>query len=201
MDFIKYSTLFITDKKTTYQDFEVTQSYKRYINQTHHFEMKSTSTNPEMYSSDKDSLKDMIQTTWKLMLVISAVLTVLAFSYLGKCIYRQWTSNTLQIRNTDIITSRENNQSESDYERVHYVENGDFQSYQTPTDDSMHTISNVLNQGSGSEKIDLASINISLGSSNDESTHRENVSENHMYENEPDRGLTKPCDLYITPCM
>lgn len=80
MDFIKYSTLFITDKKTTYQDFEVTQSYKKYINQTHHFEMKSTSTNPEMYSSDKDSLKDMIQTTWKLMLVISAVLTVLAFS-------------------------------------------------------------------------------------------------------------------------
>lgn len=194
--------MFITDKGTTYQHVEVTQSYEKYINKTGHFEMKSTSTNPEINdSSDKDSLKDMIKTTWKLMLIIFAVLTVLAFSYIGKCIYRQWTSRALQIRNTAIITSRENNQTESHYERVQDVENGDPQSYQTPTDDNIHTNSNVLNQGTGSEKIDLASINISLGSSNEESTHRESVSESHMYENEPDRNLTKPCDLYITPCM
>lgn len=152
--------------------------------------MKSTSTEIDV-TRGGDNLENRINIIWQLMLVILAVILVLAFSYIGKCVHRQW----LSVRNvtTHDLSLNENKQIESNYERVEDV---DSQCYLTAAYVDIRVAGNATNQ-----EISDPSIAVSLEPSNDMLQHRENASNYNVHENSSEKGVKEFDDLYIIPCL
>lgn len=167
-------------------------SFDKHVNQTAQFQVKSTSTEIDV-TRRGDHFEKRINIIWQLMLVILAVILVLAFSYLGKCVHRQWVS----VRNvtTHDISLNENKQTESNYERVVDV---DSQCYLTAAyvDVREFEAGNTTNKD-----IPDGSVVVSLDPSNDVLQYRETPSNNDMHENSSERGAKEFDNLYITPCL
>lgn len=67
---------------------------------THQMEEKSTFTIPKITESNiRGNFENRIQNIWQFMLIMLAVFSVMALTYLGKCVHRQWTSRSLQVSN------------------------------------------------------------------------------------------------------
>lgn len=194
--------MLITDEKTGFTVSHLTiTSFSKYINQSYDFESKSTSSVLDINETkDEDSLKNSIKTIWQLMIMILAVLVFLALVYLGKCVRRQFTSRTHQVGPTNTATSmlNENHQIESCYEQIQDAEHEDSGRYLTPACDESRTAGTCLNQETIEEKIELLSVAMTSGLSNDNVLKKEKASDKHdMYENT----VNEYDDMYISPCM
>lgn len=196
--------MFITDEETGFTVPHVTlTSFSKYVNQSHGFESKSTSTVLDINETkDEDSLKNSIKTIWQLMLMILAVLVFLALVYLGKCVRRQFSLRTHQVSNTNTATPNvmlnENHQIEGCYEQIQDAEHEDSGRYLTPACNENSTVGSCPNQETIEEKIELVSIAMMPGPSNDNVQKREKASDkNDMYKNT----VKEYDDMYISPCM
>lgn len=102
--------------------------------------------------------------------MILAVLVFLAVVYLGKCVRRQFTSRTPQGSHTNTATPNimlnENHQIEGCYEQIQDAEHEDPGRYLTPANES-GTVGPCPNQETIEEKIELVSIAMMTGPSND----------------------------------
>lgn len=196
--------MFITDEEKGFTVPHVTlSSFSKYINQSYDFESKSTSTVLDFNEAkDEDSLKNSIKTIWQLMLMILAVLVFLALVYLGKCVRRQFTSRTHQMSHTNTATPNvmlnENNQIEGCYEQIQDAEHEDSGRYLTPACNESGTVDPCPNQETIGEKIELVSIAMIPGPSNDNVQKKEKASDRiDMYKNT----VNEYDDMYISPCM
>lgn len=196
--------MFITDEETGVTVPHVTlTSFSKYVNQSHGFESKSTSAVLDINETqDEDSLKNSIKTIWQLMLMILAVLVFLALVYLGKCVRRQFTNRTHQVSHTNTPTPNvmlnENHQIEGWYEQIQDAEHEDSGRYLTPACNESRTIGPLPNQETIEEKIELVSISMMPGPSNDNVQKRENTSDkNDIYKNT----VKEYDDMYISPCV
>lgn len=193
--------MFITDEKTGFTAPHLTlTSFSKYINQSYDFESRSTPTVLDINETkDEDSLKNSIKTIWQLMLMILAVLVFLALVYLGKCVRRQFTSRTHQVGPSNTATSmlNENHQIESCYEQIQDAEHEDSGRYLTPACDESRAAGTCPNQETIEEKIELLSVAMTSGLSNDNVPKKEKPSDKHMYENT----VKEYDDMYISPCM
>lgn len=196
--------MFITDEETGFTVPHVTlTSFSKYVNQSHGFESRSTSTVLDINEKkDEDGLKNSIKTIWQLMLMILAVLVFLALVYLGKCVRRQFTSRTHQVSHTNTATQNvmlnENHQIEGCYEQIQDAENEDSGRYLTPACNKCGTVDPCLNQETIGEKIELVSIAMIPGPSNDNVQKKEKASDRiDMHKNT----VNEYDDMYISPCM
>lgn len=196
--------MFITDEKTglTVPHLTLT-SFSKYINQSYDFDSRSTSTILDINETkDEDSLKNNIKTMWQLMLMILAVLVFLALVYLGKCVRRHFTSRTHQVSHTNTATPNvmlnENHQIEGCYEQIQDAEHEDSGRYLTPACNESSTFGPCPIQETIEEKIELVSISMLPGPSNDNVQKRENASDkNDIYNNT----VKEYDDTYISPCV
>lgn len=192
--------MFITDEETgfTVPHVKLT-SFSKYVNQSHGFESRSTSTVLDINKTqDEDSLKHSIKTIWQLMLMILAVLVFLALVYLGKCVRRQFTSRTHQVGLTNTATPNENHQIEGWYEQIQDSEHEDTRRYLTPICNESEKSGPRPNHETNEEKIELVYIPMMPGPSNDNVQKRENASDkNDIYK----KTLTEYDDTYISPCV
>lgn len=144
-------------------------------------------------------LENRIQTNWQLMLIILAVLIILTSTYVGKCVYRHWTSRNVRVTNINTaepdITLRENDQIMSHYEQVQDAEYNETVRYLTAASDDMHDDGDFSYQNAIPEKTNAVSNNIMVEQTQDKSLSGQNFT----FENQPDKKETN--DLYITPCM
>lgn len=196
--------MFITDEEKGVTVPHVTlTSFSKYVNQSHGFESRSTSAVLDVNETqDEDSLKNSIKTIWQLMLMILAVLVFLALVYLGKCVRRQFTSRTHQVgpTNTAIpnVMPNENHQNEGWYEQIQDAEHEDSGRYLTLACNENGTIGPRPNQETIEEKIELVSIAMMPGPSNDNVQKRGKTSgKNDIYENTE----KEYDDMYISPCV
>lgn len=196
--------MFIADEETGFTVPHVTlTSFSKYVIQSHGFESRSTSTVLDINEKkDEDSLKNSIKTIWQLMLMILAVLVFLAVVYLGKCVRRQFTSRTPQGSHTNTATPNimlnENHQIEGCYEQIQDAEHEDSGRYLTPACNESGTVGPCPNQETIEEKIELVSIAMMPGPSNDNVQKRKKASDNKdMYKNT----VKEFDDMYISPCM
>lgn len=196
--------LSITDEETGFTVPHVTlTSFNKNVNQSHGHESRSTSTVLDINEiQDEDSLKNSIKTIWQLMLMILAVLVFLALVYLGKCVRRQFTSRTHQVGLTNTATPNvmlnENNQIEGWYEQIQDAEHEDSGRYLTPACNESGTLGPHPNQETIKEQIELVSIALMPGPSNDNVQKGEKASDkNDIYENT----VKEYDDLYISPCV
>lgn len=222
--FFKYKNCkIVTGTETSSANQHVTaNNYDKHINQNTHLEEKQTSTVPKITETiikdrssifpditDKnirDNLENRIQTMWQLMLMILAVLLVFALTYLGKCLHRQWTNRTVQVRNTNNsrpgLASNESRQIQLHYEQIQDLD--DRQLYLTAVSNESHGALIVSNQISSSEKIDSVSnrsIRSNLELSSEEDLSSENVSVNVRFDNQRDSVQRETSGLYITPIL
>lgn len=138
-------------------------------------------------------LENRIQTIWQFMLIILAVLSVLLFTYLGKCLHRQWTPRAVQVSNTrtssqDIALDVSNR---IEYEQIQNVEYEDPERYLMVVNDD--STGGGINDRQ--EKIDSRSIR----PSNEKAQNEEHKCESVMYENQSNEGVREADDLYLTP--
>lgn len=195
--------MFITDEEKGFTVPHLTlTSFSKYISQSYDFESRSTSIVLDINETkDEDGLKNSIKTIWQLMLMILAVLVFLALVYLGKCVRRQFTSRTHQVSHTNTATQNvmlnENNQIEGCYEQIQDAEHEDSGRYLTPACNENSTVGSCPNQKTIEEKIDLVSIAMMPGPSNDNVQKKENASDKNMYKNT----VKEFDDMYISPCM
>lgn len=134
--------------------------------------------------------------------MILAVLVFLAIVYLGKCVRRQFTNRTHQVSLTNTATPNvmlnENHQIEGWYEEIQDAEHEDSGRYLTPGFNESGTIGPNPNQETIEEKIELVSISMMPGPSNDNAQKRENASDkNDVYKNK----VKEYDDIYISPCV
>lgn len=196
--------MFITDEEKGFTVPHVTlTSFSKYINQSYDFESRSTSTVLDINETkDEDSLKNSIKTIWHLMLMILGVHVFLALVYLGKCVRRQFTSRTHQVSHTNTATPNvmlnEIHQIEGFYEQIQDAGHEDSGRYLTPACNENSTVGTCPNQETIEEKIELVSIAMMPGPSNDNVQKREKANDkNDIYKN-----TVKECDdMYISPCM
>lgn len=196
--------MFITDEETGFTVPHVKQtSFSKYDNRSHGFESRSTSTVLDVNETqDEDSLKNSIKTIWQLMLMILAVLVFLALVYLGKCVRRQFTNRTHQVSLANTATPNvmlnENHQMEGWYEQIQDAEHEDSGRYLTPACNESGPIGRRPNQEKIEEKIELVSIAMMPGPSNDNVQKRENASDkNDTFKNT----VKEYDDMYISPCV
>lgn len=129
---------------------------------------------------------------------------MLAFTYIGKCLHRQWTSRSLQLGNTNTsapeLALNTRNEIECFYEQIQNIEYEDPERYLTAAQDD----SNSDGTNNSQEKIDAVSIK-SIGppieQSNNDPLNRKSKTENVMYENQPNTGVRENDGLYLTPIM
>lgn len=130
--------------------------------------------------------------------MILAVLVFLALVYLGQCVRRQFTNRTLQMSHTNTPTPNvmlnENHQIEGWYEQIQDAEHEDSGRYLTPACNESWPIGRRPNQEKVEEKIELVSIAMMPGPSNDNVQKRENESDKNDTVKEYD-------DMYISPCV
>lgn len=190
------------EKDKTIMDVTV-QSSDKHFNYTNYFkkeEKPSTLKDITETKADVDIHKN--YENRQLMLIILAVLILLTSSYLGRCVYRQWSSRTIRASNTDTAkpntTMSEIIQIGSHYDQVQDRDNDDQERYLTtaPDDnDGNGNISNISYQDASSVKNDTASIRAVVEATQDKAQNGENTRE--MYKNQPEETI----NLYITPCM
>lgn len=139
----------------------------------------------------RDNLENRIQTMWQLMLMILAVLLVFALTYLGKCLHRQWTNRTVQLRNTNNsrpgLASNESRQIQLHYEQIQDL------------DDRQLYLTAVSNESHGA--LSNRSIRSNLELSSEEDLSSENVSVNVRFDNQRDSVQRETSGLYITPIL
>lgn len=186
--------LFIGEGAISTVPIEPVSNFDKIVYSTHHLKGKGTSIITKSIETNiGGKLENRIQTIWQFMLIILAVLSVLAFTYLGKCLHRQWTSRAVQVSNTrtsspDIALDVSNR---IEYEQIQNVEYEDPERYLTVANDD--------SQGGGinhrQEKMDSSSIR----PSNEEALNEEHKCENVMYENQSNKGVREADDLYLTP--
>lgn len=175
-------------------------SFDKNVTQSNHFKSKSTSTVPDINEVwDGNSLKSRINTIWQMVLIILAVLMLLAFGYLGKCVHRHLTSSTQPVSHTNTMTPNEtlneSHQLECRYEQIQEVEHNDSERYLTPVCDDTRIAGTCPDQETGVEKINPVSI--AVPASNDKVPKREKTKDNNMYEN-----IVKDYDyMNVSPCM
>lgn len=131
------------------------------------------------------------------MLIMLAVFSVLASTYLGKCVHRQWTSRAVQVSNNststpDIVLNMSN---QTEYEQIQNVEYEDPERYLPASHDDSRggSVNNI------EEKIDSVYIRQSLELLSEEALVVEHKSENVLYENQSNSGVREADDLYLTP--
>lgn len=197
--------IFVTDKEERSTVPHGTfSSLDKYVHQSNHFELKSTTTIPYINESkDGDSLANSIKTIWQLILIILAILVIFACAYVVKCVRRQWMSRTLQVTHTNTVTLNailnENHHTIGLYDQIQDVEHDGSERYLSPACDDTRIAGTCPDEETGVDKVDPVSIAVTYGSSNDEIPIEENVSEeNDMHESSVVKGYD---DLYITPCM
>lgn len=129
-----------------------------------------------------------------------AVFSGLAFIYLGKCVHRQWTSRSLQVGNTNTSAPESalngSNQIECLYEQIQNIEYEDPERYLP----ALHDDSRGDGMNISQEKMIFVSIS-SLKPPNEEALCEEHKSEYVMYENQPNSGIRKIDDPYLTPIL
>lgn len=124
-----------------------------------------------------------------------AVFSVLASTYIGKCVHRQWTSRALQVSNTSTSDIALNVSNHTEYEQIQNVEYEDPERcLQASHDDSRGGSIN-----NSEEKMDSVYIRPSLELLNEEALNGEHKSEIVMYENQSNSGVREANDLYLTP--
>lgn len=150
-------------------------------------EEKSTLTIPKISESNiGGNIENRIQTIWQFMLII------LALTYLGKCIHRQWTFRSLlvSITNTPAPTIALNVSNEADckYEEIQNVEYEDPDRY----------LSSAPNVNNSQGKVDSGSIRPSPQLLIEGLTEEQKF-EKMMYENQSTKGVRETEDLYLSP--
>lgn len=165
---------------------------------THQMEEKSTLTIPKITESNiRGNFENRIQNIWQFMLIMLAVFSVMALTYLGKCVHRQWTSRSLQVSN--IRTSSPNivlngsNQTDCKYEETQNVEYEEPELYLSaaPNDSCASGINNQ-------RKMEFGSIRPSPQLLF-EALNEEQKCEKIMYENQLNKGERETEDLYLSP--
>lgn len=156
-------------------------------------EEKSTLTIPKISESNiGGNIENRIQTIWQFMLIMLAVFSVLALTYLGKCIHRQWTSRSLlvSITNTPAPTIALNVSNEADckYEEIQNVEYEDPDRY----------LSSAPGVNNSQGKVDSGSIRPSPQLLIKGLTEEQKF-EKMMYENQSNKGVRETEDLYLSP--
>lgn len=158
------------------------------------------------------NLEHGIRTLWQLMSILIGVLILIAFAYLGKCVYRHLTLRALQVINAptserNIVTAfNESRQTECFYEQILEVGHNDAQRYLTASRDDMLEKGIFPYQNITSEKMDTVTVSIrpnrsSFEMSTDETQPGENLNKSYTYENLPDNGVREIDDFYLTPSI
>lgn len=150
------------------------------------------------------NLENRIQTIWQFILIILAVLSLLAFTYIGKCLHRQWTSRSLQVSNTNTSAPESalnmRNDIECFYEQIQNIEYEDPERYLTAAQDDSHR-DGINNSQEKIDAVSIRSIGPSTEPTNNEPLNREYNSEKVMYENQPNNGVREDDGLYLTPIV
>lgn len=150
------------------------------------------------------SLESRIQTIWQFILIILAVLSLLAFAYIGKCLHRQWTFRSFQVTNTNTLAPESaldmRNEIECVYEQIQNIEYEDPERYLTAAQDDSHR-DGINNSQEKIDALSIRSVGQPIEPSNIEPRNRESKSEKIMYENQPNNGIRETDDLYLTPIM
>lgn len=120
--------------------------------------------------------------------------SVLASTYLGKCVHRQWTSRAVQV-NTSTPDIALNMSNQTEYEQIQNVEYEDPERYLPAS----HDDSRGGSVNNSEEKIDSVYIRQSLELLSEEALVVEHKSENVLYENQSNSGVREADDLYLTP--
>lgn len=149
-------------------------------------------------------LENRIKTIWQFILIILAVLSLLAFTYIGKCLHRQWTSRSLQVSNTNTSAPDSalnmRNEIECFYEQIPNIAYEDPERYLTAAQDYSHR-DGINNSQEKIDAVSIRSIGPSIEPSNDEPQNNESKCETVMYENQPNNGVGENDGLYLTPIM
>lgn len=126
-----------------------------------------------------------------------AVFSVLASTYLGKCVHRQWTSRAVQVSNNSTSTPdiALNISNQTEYEQIQNVEYEDPERYLPAS----HDDSRGGSVNNSEEKIDSVIMRQSLELLSEEALVGEHKSENVLYENQSNSGVREADDLYLTP--
>lgn len=180
-------------------------SFEKIVFSTNHLGGSRTLTNPKIIETNNGgNLENRIQTIWQFILIILAVLSLLAFTYIGKCFHRQWTSRSLQLGNTNTsapeLALNTRNEIECLYEQIQNIEYEEPERYLTAVQDDIH-IDGINNSQEKIDAVSIESIEPSIEQSNNDPLNRESKTENVMYENQPNTGIQKNDGLYLTPIM
>lgn len=165
-------------------------------------EEKSTLTFPKITESNiRVNLENRIETIWQFMLIMLAVFSILAFTYLGKCVHRQWKSRSLQVNNTRSsapdIALTVSNEADYKYDEIQNVEYEDPERYLSATPNDTSSCASGINNSQG--KMDIGPIRPLLPLLNEESSDEAQKWEKIMYENQSNKGERETEDLYLTP--
>lgn len=161
-------------------------------------------------NNEGGNLEHGIRTLWQLMSILIAVLILIAFAYLGKCVFRHLTLRALQVINApisernNVTTLNESHQTELFYEQILEEGHNDSQSYLTAARDDMLEKGIFPYQNITAEKMDTVTVSIrpnrsSCEISTDETQPGENLNKNYTYENLPDNGVRETDDVFLTP--
>lgn len=166
--------------------------------QISNLELNSISTTVENTEQTvKENLENRIHTIWQLILIILGVLVVIASTYLGNCAYQHWASRIRHISNANTaapnIVHNESQQSDCFYEQIQHLEYEEPQRYCVAMCDE--------NCGTGIITMNPVSLTSYRSSMELSTLNEEPVSENAIYQNQPDRGIRDTNDLYLTPTM
>lgn len=206
MFIFKQKEVFITgqDEISTASIVSVS-SFDKIVSSTHHMGGSRTLTiSKNIETNIGGILENRIQTIWQFILIILAVLSLLAFTYIGKCLHRQWASRSLQVSNTNTSAPESalnmRNDIECIYEQIQNIEYEDPERYLTAAQDNSHRDS-INNSQEKIDTVSLRSIGSSIEPTNNEPLNRESYSENVMYENQPNKGVREDDGFYLTPIM
>lgn len=189
--------------------------FTKHVNQTKFSYVIEKRTSPFPYTTKNNeggNLEHGIRTLWQLMSILIGVLILIAFAYLGKCVYRHLTVRPLQVVNAptsernNVAALNESHQTEGFYEQILEVGHNDAQRYITAARDDMLEKGIFPYQNITPEKMDTVTVSIrpnrsSCEISTDETQPGENFNENYTYENLPDNGVRETDDFYLTPSI
>lgn len=202
---LKLKTIFITgygeNSTVQFSDIKSTDVFNLMDN----LEEISTTKISKITDPNTDNiLEHRIQTNWQFMVIITCVLIALTILYLGRCVHRQWISRIHQVSNTNTAVPNaainESHQIEFFYDEIQNVEYEDHWRYRTiECDDNNGNSTNTSQEKI--ESVSIIPIRSSLEPSTDEALTGEHVSENTVYENQPEIEIRKSGDLYLTPIL
>lgn len=157
------------------------------LNHTSKAKGESTSTvqeNHKTYVAENlnQALENRIQRNWRLIMIMLSVLTLLTFTYFGKCVHRHWRFRTIRVKinnTTPTIALGETNQTENSYDSLQSRDYDEPRQYQTTAGDTTGETSNFIDHENSPENMVILST---------------------ITEDEP-RSEKSLNNLYISPCM